>query len=141
MSRRMCISVKGNLLRRFIGCGNGLGQRVRPGRYAQHTPAAGEDLSLFPQLGARVKHMGRFRGFRQPGNGIARLIMLGISAGCQHHAAGRAGGELHFRLRQRSLHGACHNGQQVAFQQGQHHLGLRVAEAAVVLDDLGALGA
>ena len=32
-----------------------------------------------------------------------------------------------------------HDGQQVAFQQGQHHLRLRVAEAAVVLDDLGAV--
>ena len=33
----------------------------------------------------------------------------------------------------------AHDVQQVALQQGQHHLGLGVSEAAVVLDDLGAV--
>ena len=37
------------------------------------------------------------------------------------------------------LSSACMMVEQVALQQGQHHLGLRVAEAAVVLDDLGAV--
>ena len=34
---------------------------------------------------------------------------------------------------------ALHDVQQVAFQQGQHHLRLRVTKAAVVLDDLRAV--
>ena len=48
-------------------------------------------------------------------------------------------GEANLRVRQRAVGCRLHDGQQVAFQQRQHHLRLRVAEAAVVFNDLGAV--
>ena len=56
------------------------------------------------------------------------------------HAAGTFLGEAHLGVCQGAVGGGLHHSQQVAFQQRQHHLGLRVAKAAVVLNDLRPLG-
>ena len=56
---------------------------------AQHTPTAGERAVPSPPAWCpRGYTWAVLRGFRQPGDGIARLIMLRIAAGGQHHAAG-----------------------------------------------------
>ena len=79
-------------------------------------------------------------GFRGHGDLVALPVADGVPGGGGDDAAGVLIGEANLRIRQRAVGGRLHDGQQVAFQQGQHHLGLRVAEAAVVLDDLGAVG-
>ena len=66
--------------------------------------------------------------------------MAGIAAGGQDDAGGGAVGPLNLQVCQSLILYGLHDGQQVGFQQGQHHLGLGVAKAAVVLDDLGTLG-
>ena len=70
----------------------------------------------------------------------ALLVAHRITIGRQNHAAGVFIGELDLCVRQCTIGAGAHDGEQVAFQQRQHHLGLGVTEAAVVLDDLGALG-
>ena len=67
---------------------------------------------------------------------IALLIAQRIAFRGQHHTAGVGIPELYFALRQLSVGHGLHHGQQVTLQQGKHHLGLRIAEAAVVLDHL-----
>ena len=58
--------------------------------------------------------------------------MYGIAHGGEHHTAGMRVFEFHFAVRQCAVGGCLHHGQQVALQQGQHHLGFRIAEPAVV---------
>ena len=69
---------------------------------------------------------------------ITRFIFLRIALGGHHHACRRLFGKLHFTLRQRTLAAGAHHGKQVAFHKRKHHLGFRVAEAAVILNHLGA---
>ena len=74
------------------------------------------------------------------GDLLALLIGKGIAAACQNHTGGRAIAETNLRLVKRAVCGGLHDGQQIALQQGQHDLRLGVTKAAVVLDDLGAVG-
>ena len=62
--------------------------------------------------------------------------MLRVAPGGQDHAAGVSVPETDLRLLQALLGDRAHDGEKIALQQRQHHLGLRIAEAAVVLDDL-----
>ncbi len=75
----------------------------------------------------------------QAGNGLAFFIRHRVAAGGQNDTAGRALGEFDLGIGQRALGAGSHDLQQVTLQQRQHHLGLGIAEAAVVLDDLGAV--
>ena len=62
-----------------------------------------------------------------------------IAHGSKHYAAGVRVPEFHFTVRQGTVGNRLHHCQQVALQQGQHHLGLGIAETAVILDDLRSL--
>ena len=123
--------------RECIGLLDGLGQGILHSGEADDPAAAGQQLAV-GQLGPGHKGVGQ--GLRGNRHFKAGLVLLGVAIGGQDDAAGGFIGELHFRLGQGPLCGGPHHGEQVAFQKGQHHLGLRVAEAAVVFDHLGALG-
>jgi len=85
-------------------------------------------------------HIGRVQlAVVKAGDLLALLIGKGIAAACQNNTGGRAIAETNLSLVKRAVCGGLHDGQQVALQQGQHDLRLRVAEAAVVLNDLGAV--
>ena len=134
--------VKVDALAGSVGFFQCLGQGGGGGRHAQHTAAVGNQLALLDG-GARMVdgHVGGIQlALGQAGDLLALLVGEGIAAAGQNDTGGSAVAELDLGLIQRAVGGSLHHGQQVAFQQGQHHLGLRVAKAAVVLDDLGAVG-
>ena len=76
---------------------------------------------------------------RQAGDWLAFLVADRVTAGGQNDTGSSTVRELDFRVRQRAVGAGQHDLEQVALEQGQHHLGLRVAIAAVVLNDLGAV--
>ena len=120
-----------------VGFPDGVCQRTGHGGGSGDPAAGGQKLPIF-QL--RPRHIGVGGGFRGHGDLEALFVADGIPGGGGDDAAGVFIGEANLRVRQRSVGCRLHDGQQVAFQQRQHHLRLRVAEAAVVLNDLGAIG-
>ena len=69
----------------------------------------------------------------------AGLVRHRISAGCLDDTAGGFILPLHLDVGEATLGDGLHDGQQVRIEQRQHDLCLRIAEAAVVLDDLRAI--
>ena len=88
-------------------------------------------------LQPRSRHISVSGAFRSHGDGKALFIGCGVALRRGNDAAGRTVGKLHWRLRQRTICCRLHDCQQVAFQKGQNHLRFRVAETAVILNDLG----
>ena len=125
-----------NLLRRGICPADRLRQRIAQRRHAQHA-AARRHIARVRQSRARVVHR-RARRFRvrQTGDRLAALVFSGIAAAGQHDAGRRAAPPADLRLRQPLLANGAHDGKQVAFQQGQNGLRLRVAEARVIFHHL-----
>ena len=66
--------------------------------------------------------------------------MAGIAAGRQNDAGSSAIGPFNLELCQRLVLYRLHHRQKIGFQQRQYNLRLGVAEAAVILDDLRAIG-
>ena len=125
-----------------VGFFQRFGQGGGGGRHAQYAAAVGNKLAVFDG-GARVvhRHIGGVQlAGSQAGDLLAFLVGEGVAAAGKNDAGGRAVAELDLGLIQGAVGGGLHHGQQVAFQQGQHHLGLGVAKAAVVFNDLGAVG-
>ena len=73
------------------------------------------------------------------GDGLALLVSHRVAAGSQNDAGGSTVRELDLLVFQRAARAGLHDVQQVAFQQGQHHLRFGVTKAAVILDDLRAV--
>ena len=72
-------------------------------------------------------------------DGLALFVGFGVAARGEDDAAGRAALEAHVHFGKALLFHGAHDGQKVGVQKRQHHLRLRVAKAAVVFDDLGAV--
>ena len=87
-----------------------------------------------------MEHHGGLSRLLQPGDGIALLIVQRITAGGQHQAAGGLILPTDVHPVQRALPAGGEDVQEVAVQQGQHRLALRVAEPGVVLHHAGAVG-
>ena len=132
-----------DLLGCLIGVAQGVGQARAGGGHAQHTAAVGHKRAVLGEGRTGVIHRHilfvRQLTVHQAGDGLALLVGHRVAAGSEDDAGSRAVGELHLGVGQRALGAGGHDLEQVAFQQGQHHLSLRIAEAAVVLDDLRAV--
>ena len=126
-------------LRGGIGVAQSFLQGGRHGRHPQHPAAACHQQAVFQPV-PRVVDGDVFRQGGGDGDGLALLIVAGVAAGGQNDAGGGAAVPLHLEVPQRFVFHRLHHGEQVGLEQGEHHLGLRVPEAAVVLNDLGALG-
>ena len=125
-------------LRRGVSVCQSRGKIRSGGRDAQHPAAGGDKLPVRELVPGVVDgDAGPVQASRVDDlNELALLIRSGISARGQDHAAGGRVLELDGRLTERAAGAGLHDGQQVGLQKGQNGLRLRVAEAAVVLDDL-----
>ena len=120
-----------------IGLFDGVLQRSGDGGTADDAAAVREQHAVF-FLGARDEDLlahGLVNGKRQ-----ALFVAAGVALGGENHAAGVFLAKTHQLRLQLAAGDGLHDRQQIALQKRQHDLGLRVAEAAVVFDDLRAPG-
>ena len=75
----------------------------------------------------------------QAGNRIALFIVLRISVRCQDYAYGCIVLKFQFHLIQSAVNAGFKKICQIVFHPWEHHLGLRITEAGVVLQHLGAI--
>ncbi len=120
-----------------VGLPNGSFQGIGNGGGASDASAGGDQPAI---LQGSAGHIGMLCCLRGHGDLKALLIGGGVALGGIDHAAGMLIRKLYLRAAQGSAGNGLHNGKQVAFQQREHHLGFRIAKAAVILNDLGSIG-
>ena len=125
-----------NLRGEGIGVPDRVFQRIRQSGAADDPAAVCDQLSVL-QCGARDIDLlpDGIRDLQRE----AFFIMFGIARRRENDAAGVLPGKLHFDLAEPFLGDRPHDGEEVALQKRKHHLGLGIAEAAVVFDDLRAV--
>ena len=121
------------MIRAFLRVGNGIAK----GCHSQNAPAVGDQLAVgYGRARVENLHVAQGLGGLYAGDLVALLVVARVAAAAHHHAHGRARVPLESHLDQAVLGHGDHRLEQVALEAHDERLALRIAEAAVELDDL-----
>ena len=141
MSVRICLPSKSIFAGRLVGALARLGRAGPEPGHVEHPAAGGDDLAAVAAGGARVGDLDALAGrVVEPADHVALRRALRVSGRREHHGHRPVVGELRLDPGQAArLARGLEEIEQVGAQPRQHRLGLRVAEAGVELEHLGAV--